>query len=402
MEEGTKRGPFSSREDFFRLLVENSLDLVVVLDGEGRVGFISPSVKRLLGYEEGELLGRNIMDFIHPDDRKSSASNLELALKRPGVTQYSLQRIRHKDGTWRHHEASALNLLDDPRVRGLVINSRDVTERMNMEKELGESRREMATLLSNLPGMAYRCRNEPQWTMLFVSEGCRELTGYAPEDLRENAAVSYAALIHPQDRDRVWREVQEALQRGEPFQLIYRIRTASGERKWVWEQGRGVLSEAGELLYLQGFITDITERVWAERVTRLQRDLAIAAASAMRLDDFMDRAVRIVIQIGEIDCCAVYLEEGEGGYRLVNHYGYTGDLLLKAVFIAADARLVELLSRGEVLYDAWGDLCREAGFQSGEELEAAVVAPLLWRGGWWGAFWLEPVKGGYRRERWSS
>ena len=375
----SQRGPGDGK-NFFRLLVESAQDLVAVLDGEGRIKYVSPSVRRLLGYGEEELLNRKILEFIHPEDRERSASNLELAVRRPGVTRYSLQRVRHRDGTWRHHEASALNLLDDPRVRGLVINSRDVTDRVALENELREKRREMDTLLSNLPGMAYRCRNDPQWTMLFVSQGCRELTGYEPEELVNNAVVSYAELIHPDDRDRVWREVQEALEKAVPFRLIYRLHTASGERKWVWEQGRGVFSRGGMLMHLEGFITDITERVWAERVTRLQRDLAQAASGSLRLEEFLQRVIDIIFQSGEVGCCAVYLEEGGGGYRLFGHRGLPEGEVLGAGFIGRGTRAAEALDGGETLRISWEELCREAGFPPGGELSAAVLAPLRWEG----------------------
>jgi diguanylate cyclase (GGDEF)-like protein/PAS domain S-box-containing protein len=137
---------------------------------------------------------------------------------------------------------------------------------------LRESRRTLATLMHNLPGAAYRCRNDPEWSMEFISEGVRELTGYAPEDFVRDRRVNYAQLIHPEDRDRVWREVQAALAQKQPFQLLYRIVTADGRTRWVWEQGEGVWSPAGELLRLEGFVTDITERVLAERALRHSED----------------------------------------------------------------------------------------------------------------------------------
>jgi PAS domain-containing protein len=115
----------------------------------------------------------------------------------------------------------------------------DLTEQKEAGQALQESQRKLSTLISNLPGMAYRCRNDSDWTMEFVSEGSLDLTGYRPEDLIESRRISYGALIHPEDRDSVWNQVQSALNKGHPFQMTYRIVTSERE-KWVWEQGQGV------------------------------------------------------------------------------------------------------------------------------------------------------------------
>jgi PAS domain S-box-containing protein len=130
--------------------------------------------------------------------------------------------------------------------------------------------------MANLPGMVYRCCNDKDWTMEFVSEGCLELTGYSPSDLMGNKTLPYAQVIHPQDRDRVWLTVQAALQAGVPFEMVYRIVTLDGEEKWVWEQGRGTLSPSGESLGIEGFITDITERTEAlEALRRSEQMLSL-------------------------------------------------------------------------------------------------------------------------------
>jgi len=135
-----------------------------------------------------------------------------------------------------------------------------------------ESERRLSTLMGNLPGLAYRCRNDRDWTMEFISQGCRSLTGHEPVELIGNRVRSYNDLIHPDDRQAVWDQVQQALAERRPFRLIYRIRTAAGEEKWVWEQGLGVFSDSGELRALEGFITDITERRQAEEILRRARE----------------------------------------------------------------------------------------------------------------------------------
>ena len=130
---------------------------------------------------------------------------------------------------------------------------------------LAESQRTLATLMRNLPGMAYRCLNIPDWKMIFVSEGCHKLTGYLPEDLTENDLVEYSQLINPQERDRVWQKIQKALAKKRPFQLTYRLFTQQGTEKWVWEQGQGIYNSKGEVEFIEGFIADISDLIRAEK-----------------------------------------------------------------------------------------------------------------------------------------
>ncbi len=124
---------------------------------------------------------------------------------------------------------------------------------------LREQNRRLATLLSNLSGMAYRCANDPDWTMEFASEGTLAITGYEPERLIGNRDVSFGDLVYSEDRAMVWDRVQDALGRREPFQLVYRLTNASGEIRWVLEQGRGVFDDEGRLEAIEGFISDITQ-----------------------------------------------------------------------------------------------------------------------------------------------
>ena len=115
----------------------------------------------------------------------------------------------------------------------------------------------LSALIENLPGMGYACLNDDNWTMQYVSKGCKELTGYMPEDLICNNRISYNEIIHPDDRELVWNLVQEAVSKKEKYHLLYRILTLTGQEKWVWEQGLGVFSNKGVLLSLQGFISDV-------------------------------------------------------------------------------------------------------------------------------------------------
>lgn len=147
----------------------------------------------------------------------------------------------------------------------LLHDQRMEEARRHSEEGLEASQRSMDALLANLPGLAYRCRKDTQWTMLLVSEGAKALTGYDGNELLGNGVISYGELIHPEDRARVMAHVEEASSRGGPFELEYRIITRGGEVKWVWERGR--LIPGGELV--EGFITDITRRRTAQEELEL-------------------------------------------------------------------------------------------------------------------------------------
>jgi PAS domain S-box-containing protein len=98
-----------------------------------------------------------------------------------------------------------------------------------------------------------------------VAGECEKLAGYSPDTI-ESEAVSWGEdVIHPEDQGKVWDEVQEAIEDGEPFELTYRIETADGQSKWVWERGRNVMDSDGEIIGIEGFITDITESKRRER-----------------------------------------------------------------------------------------------------------------------------------------
>ncbi|WP_440990646.1 response regulator [Haloarchaeobius baliensis] len=147
----------------------------------------------------------------------------------------------------------------------LANRIRNGVEAYRTQAAFEESERMFSTLISNLPGMVYRCLNAPEWPMEFVSQGCLDLTGYQPSQLERGEVVWGDEVLHPDDQEMAWAVVQEALDEGEAFEVTYRIRRRDGAVRWMWEQGRGVYADDGELLALEGFITDVTERVRYEQ-----------------------------------------------------------------------------------------------------------------------------------------
>jgi diguanylate cyclase (GGDEF)-like protein/PAS domain S-box-containing protein len=123
-------------EERFRSLVQNSSDVISIVDPDGSVRYHSESIRRVLGYDPAELVDVDPLTLVHPDDRERVARFVAEAALRPGVTAAETWRVRHRDGTWLHSETVAANLLEDANVRGLVLNTRDVSDRKELEAQL--------------------------------------------------------------------------------------------------------------------------------------------------------------------------------------------------------------------------------------------------------------------------
>ncbi|MGC9375939.1 MAG: PAS domain-containing protein, partial [Bacteroidales bacterium] len=131
-------------------------------------------------------------------------------------------------------------------------------------KKLKEKEKQLSKLIGNLKGIAYRFKNDANWTMTFLSKGIQKVTGYNPEDLINNKNLAYADLILPEDRKKVFDEIQQALKIYKQFKITYRIKAKSNDEKWLWEQGVGVYNENGQLRWIEGYIDDINEQKLAE------------------------------------------------------------------------------------------------------------------------------------------
>jgi diguanylate cyclase (GGDEF)-like protein len=145
-----------------------------------------------------------------------------------------------------------------PFMDGALILILDVTERKMAQDKLLESKRSKEVFFQNLPGMAYRCLYDREWTMLEVSEGCYDLTGYRAESFIHNRDVAYNDIINPSFRDTVWEAWEESVQYKRPFKMEYPIITITGESVWVLEQGVPVFDDNGNLVALEGLIINVS------------------------------------------------------------------------------------------------------------------------------------------------
>lgn len=238
----------------------DAIDTVVFFaSSNGGLRYVNAAWSRLTGYTLRETRELERPVYLHPQDQEVWMRFLD-ARKRGGRGVGAIVlRFLTKAGESLYLEARAQAVTGvSRRCMGFVGTLSDVGSRVQAEELKEASHRTIETLINNLPGLVYRGRNNRRWTMEFISEGCLALTGYPPAALINNDRLTFGDLIVPEDREQVWDNVQTALRENRPFELMYRIKTAQGQEKWVLERGRGNLSTSGELLGLEGFITDIT------------------------------------------------------------------------------------------------------------------------------------------------
>ena len=247
-------------------VVDAFADAFFVLDDGGTLLEYNDGFAAVTGYDGAELAGAEVFELVPLADRDDFAGAVEATLT-DGSVETARSALVTRAGERVPAEFTTAPLPDAAgNVVGALVTARDVSERRAVQRALRESERRHATLLSNLHGIVYRCRNEPDWPMEFVSEGCRDLTGYTPAELERDAVSWGRDVVHPDDRERVWDAVQAALADDDSFQLTYRILTADGETRWVWEQGRNVTTDE-DVTMLEGYITDVTDQ--QERETAL-------------------------------------------------------------------------------------------------------------------------------------
>jgi len=173
-------------------------------------------------------------------------------------------------------------------------------ERQLSYNAIRESQRQLDNLISNLPGFVYRCRNDTEWTMEYLSAGFSALTGYDPEDFIQNKKRTFNQIIHADDRERIWQEIQRAIKKHQRFQLEYRIMTSDQQERWVWEQGNAVKCDPKQII-LEGFISDITEK--KNREIQMSSLISIGAIlrDTLHIEDFAKRILDVLMHFFQIN-----------------------------------------------------------------------------------------------------
>lgn len=260
-------------EQRFRLLSEQASDLVRIVQGDGTILYASPSHQRILGYAPADLVGRASFDFIHPDDLPSMLNEFNAAIFRGDAVITSTYRMRHADGSWRMIEVTATNHLDDPVLRGLIVNGRDVTDRLAMEAALRASERRFRTLIEkSFDGVVLA---DAEGRAQYVSPSLQRILGFSEAELLGSAPLD---VVHPADLPTVLERLQDLLQRpGQDSRMVYRICHKDGSYRWI-EVVASNLTADPSVAALVLNLRDITEQRHAELAH--ERLAAIVASSS--------------------------------------------------------------------------------------------------------------------------
>mgnify|MGYP000521868596 CR=1 FL=1 len=259
--------------------LDTASDGIMTVDCRGDIVSVNQATEQVLGWSESELLGKNIKVLV-PEPHQ--------ALYDSYIQRYLKTREQRIIGTGREVEALHKS--------GEIINVRlgighvkiaknfffvafisDIRQRLKMEAALRENEEKLKSLVSNIPGIVFRCKNDKNCSMLFISDAVETITGYPADDFRPpNPKRDISQLYHPKDHEKIYNTVVDQ----KSYSLEYRIIRSDGEVRWLMEYGTCIKDESSGEVWLDGFIMDMTERYEMEIQLRLAKNRAEQAAQA--------------------------------------------------------------------------------------------------------------------------
>jgi PAS domain S-box-containing protein len=300
------------QERGFRAFVEHSSDVITVVDEAGTVAYASPSIERAFGYTPMEIVGGDVFDLVHPDDRERVVTAFRGLLDAPpGTTRSAEYRSRTAAGDWRWTESRMTRPPRDVQDE-YIINTRDVTARVEREQKLAD--------LEESRSMALEAANAGVWEWNLATddvtwdESCERLFGLEPGTF-EGTYEGFAERVHPDDLPDIEAALSDTMAGNGPFHETYRIVRDDGVERWVDGRGEIVTDDAGEPERLLGVDIDVTERHQSaqqlrvlDRILRhnIRNDLSVISGFAETIQSETDdtavaaAATRIVEQSGRL------------------------------------------------------------------------------------------------------
>ena len=272
-------------------LIEHSSDAIALVDEAGTVLYANPATARMLGTSIADIIGSNVFRWVHDEDVLVFKASFSKQLEQPGAPVRNRFRLRHSDGTWRHIESVGVNRLDDPSIRGIIINYRDVTESRRAEEALRQGETRFRQLTEGASDMIYSCDLKGCFT--FVNPTAVRLMKYPESELIGRLFLS---LIRPDYQERA-REFYDR-QRRESIPSTFRIPRRREGRYRVWVgQSVQIVEEGGKAVGVQAIARDITARLALEdQLRQAQKMEAIGRLAGGVAHDFNNVLTAILDQ----------------------------------------------------------------------------------------------------------
>jgi PAS domain S-box-containing protein len=262
LEAWSHREDLRRSEERFRSLVRNSSDIVMVLEADGTITYESPAVEQILGYKPEERVGANALDHIHPDDVEYVRGEFTEVVGRTGTRSLGEYRVCNKEGQWRHCESIANNLIRDPAIRGIVVNTRDITARKRAEEQWTSSHALLQSIVESTEDSIYVKDARGRYLMVndsyarIIGRSVKEIIGkddtqlFPPETARSLREADLRVLKSGQTV-----QVEERLPLGDSVRTLLSTKVASRDNR-------------GEVAGVIGVSTDITRRKEAEEALK--------------------------------------------------------------------------------------------------------------------------------------
>jgi PAS domain S-box-containing protein len=300
-------------------LFEQSSDLMAVLDASGKVLYASPSTERILGYPPEEAIGLDVFTEIHPDDLASAHERWERIVQATGQRGELVQaRFRHADGTWRVMESITNNRLNDPQVRGMIVNSRDITERVQAQEVLRASEQRFRTVV----------QEAPVGIMILNADGIFEavnptlcaISGYEEGEL---IGQPFTIVVPPEQRAALAQRYAERFAQGVRVEDEYEVRAKDGRLLTILSAGVRLTDLTGQPKRAS-FIIDITDRKRAEQEQTLaaeaMAEVSVALGSTLELADLYAVILQQAGKVLPLDHAQI-LAPDDGWMAVVAHFG---------------------------------------------------------------------------------
>ena len=272
------------KPEWYRTLVEEVNDLATVVDTDGTITYVSPAITRILGYDPSELVGHEGFEFVHPEDRERNADALEGVLSNPSESETVEVRFRHADGSWRWIEVTMRNRVDDDIIDGILLSSRDITERKEYEREARELAEEYEAVLNSVEDAIFLMNVEEdgdgvQFEFERLSPSYERQTGITTEEVQGQTPQ---AVFGEEQGAELVANYHRCVKAGEPISYQEELLVSEGAR--FWQTKLAPVVSDGEITRLVGVTRNVTERVERERQLRQQNERLGEFASVISHD----------------------------------------------------------------------------------------------------------------------